>query len=151
MIAPLESLPLAQLPAAPTLQDIQHLEAAMKLQPGQIELVTIHHFADGVYGREIHIPAGAKLVGKMHKTAHINIVSQGCIRVWTDQGEKIISAPAIFVAPPGVKRVGEALEDTVWTTLHPNPSGEQDLNKLEQILIIPENNLTGGVPCPGLQ
>lgn len=151
MIAPVDSLPLASLPTCPTLQDIQQLEAAMKLQPGQIELVTIHHFADGVYGREIHIPAGARLVGKMHKTAHINIVSRGCIRVWTDQGEKIIRAPATFVAPPGVKRVGEAIEDTVWTTLHPNPTGSQDLDELEQFLIIPENNLTGGVPCHGLQ
>lgn len=142
---------LVPLPPKPTLADIQQLEAALRDHPGRIEIETTHHFAEGIYAREIFIPAGAKLVGKIHRTAHLNIVSQGAIRVWTEDGEKIIRAPFAFTAKPGTKRVGEALEDTVWTTIHPNAGDEQDLGKLESLLIVPENNLTGGMSCPGLQ
>jgi hypothetical protein len=81
----------------------------------------------------------------------IELETTGSIRVWTEEGEKIIKAPYAFVAPAGTKRVGEALEETVWITRHLNPTNERDLLKLEAILIMPENNLTGGLPCPGLQ
>jgi quercetin dioxygenase-like cupin family protein len=141
----------AWLPRTPSLEDIQQLEAAMKQHPGQIELETTHTFENGFYERQIVIPAGTKLVGKRHRAEHVNRVTKGSIRVWTEEGEKIIKAPYAFVAPAGTKRVGEALEETVWITRHLNPTNERDLLKLEAILIMPENNLTGGLPCPGLQ
>jgi hypothetical protein len=99
----------------------------------QIEMVTIHHFANGLYARELHIPAGTILTGKIHKTEHINIVSKGRIIVWTEAGMKEVSAPFTMVSYPGTKRVGYALEDTIWTTIH--ASNETDLVKLEEELI----------------
>jgi quercetin dioxygenase-like cupin family protein len=99
----------------------------------QIEMVTNHHFAEGLYARELHIPAGTILTGKIHKTEHINIVSKGRIIVWTEAGMKEVSAPFTMVSYPGTKRVGYALEDTIWTTIH--ASNEKDLVKLEEQLI----------------
>lgn len=101
----------------------------------QIELKTTHYFAKGMYAREIFIPKGTCLTGKIHKTEHISIISKGDITVWTDEGMKRVQAPYTIVAKPGMKRVGFAHEDTVWTTFHPNQDNETDLVKLEEVLI----------------
>lgn len=148
---PLEVVAPPPLPGVPTLGQIRELEAVMLQSPLRVEIKTTHHFTPGIYAREIFIPKGVLLTGKMHRTPHLNIVSQGAIEVWTEQGMKLIRAPFAFVAGPGTKRVGLAHEDTVWTTVHPNPADERDLARLEEILIVPENNLTGGSSCPGLQ
>src|SRR5574340_659286 len=36
-----------------------------------------HHFTDGVYAREMHIPAGHVVVGKIHRHEHLNFISKG--------------------------------------------------------------------------
>jgi len=105
------------------------------LDQPQVEIEPTHYFADGIYAREIVIPAGTLLTGKIHRTRHLNIVSKGKIAVVTEDGQKIIEAPCTFVAEAGTKRVGFALEDTVWTTIH--ASQETDLEKLETELIAP--------------
>jgi len=105
------------------------------LEQPQVEIEPTHYFADGIYAREIVIPAGTLLTGKIHRTRHLNIVSKGKIAVVTEDGQKIIEAPCTFVAEAGTKRVGFALEDTVWTTIH--ASQETDLEKLETELIAP--------------
>lgn len=114
--------------------NILALERMMLAEP-QMDLEPIHYFADGIYARELVIPAGTLIVGKIHRTRHLNIVSKGKIAVVTESGEKVISAPCTFVAEAGTKRVGFALEDTVWTTIH--ASKETDLVKLEDELIAP--------------
>jgi hypothetical protein len=98
-----------------------------------VDLETHHHFAPGQYARELHIPQGMLLTGKIHKHAHLNIISKGDITVWTEDGMKRIKAPATIVSKPGMKRVGYAHEDTVWTTIH--ATNETDLVKLEEELI----------------
>jgi hypothetical protein len=98
-----------------------------------VDIKTTHHFAPGVYMREIFIPKGTTLVGKIHKTEHMNILSQGDITVWTDSGMKRLLASTVIKSQPGIKRVGYAHEDSVWITVH--PTEETDLEKLEEILI----------------
>ena len=39
-----------------------------------------HHFAPGAYGREMTLPAGLVVVGKIHKHAHINVISKGACK-----------------------------------------------------------------------
>jgi hypothetical protein len=114
---------------------IDALETAMR-QREQVEIAPTHHFADGIYAREITIPAGTLLTGKIHRTRHLNIVSQGDITVWSPgEPARRIQAPFAFVAEPGTRRVGFAHEDTVWTTIH--ATSETDLEKLEAQLIEP--------------
>lgn len=117
-------------------QKIVQLESEMLKLP-QADIKTTHHFAPGLYAREIFIPAGTTLTGKIHRTDHINCVSQGEITVLTDEGMKRLKAPCTFVASAGTKRAGFAHEDTVWTTYHANPNDERDLDKLEAELISP--------------
>lgn len=104
----------------------------------QVEFETHHHFADGWYARQIVIPAGSVLIGKIHRTRHMNIVQRGLITVATEEGVLTIDAreaPYVFWAEPGTKRAGWAHEETVWTTLH--MTDETDLVKLEAQLIAP--------------
>jgi hypothetical protein len=115
-------------------EKVVRLEDEMRKHP-QIEIETTHHFAPGIYAREVFIPAGSLVTGKIHRTDHINIVSKGDITVLTDEGMKRIKAPFTFVASAGTKRAGYAHEDTVWTTVH--ASNETDLDKLEAELISP--------------
>jgi len=92
-----------------------------------------HHFAPGAYGRQILLPKGVLVVGKIHKHAHLNMVMQGKVTVGTEDGIKHIEAPAVFVSSPGTKRVVFAHEDTIWVTVHVTES--RDLDEIENQII----------------
>lgn len=82
-----------------------------------VNIEPVHHHCNGVYIREIHIPAGTALVGEIHLTDQLNVVSKGSIRVATEDGVRTITAPSTFISPAGTKRAGFALEDTVWSVV----------------------------------
>lgn len=92
-----------------------------------------HHFAPGAYGREIFLPSGAVVVGKIHKHAHINVLSKGHVSVMTQDGPEEFKAPRTWVSSPGTKRVVFVHSDAVWTTIH--PTNETDLEKVEDFVI----------------
>lgn len=93
-----------------------------------------HHFAPGAYGREMTLPAGIVVVGKIHKHAHINVISKGRVQVFTEQdGVLELAAPCTFVSSPGTKRVVHVLEETVWTTVH--VTDKTDLAEIEREVI----------------
>jgi hypothetical protein len=93
-----------------------------------------HHFAPGSYGREMTLPAGLVVVGKIHKHAHINVISKGRVQVFTEQeGVLELAAPCTFVSSPGTKRVVYVLEETVWTTVH--VTDKTDLAEIEREVI----------------
>lgn len=134
----------ALLPNVPTRDQINAAERALAQHPGRIpvaDLKVVHHFAPGVYARELTIPAGVMLTGKIHKTEHLNVVSAGDITVWTEDGMKRVQAPYTFVSKPGTKRIGLAHSDTVWTTIH--VTHETDLDRIEAEVIEPSDNLLG--------
>lgn len=86
-----------------------------------IDLPLKHHFAPGSYGREIFIPGGSTVIGKIHKHGHLNIISRGHGVVATEFERVEYDArtsPVTFVSLPGTKRAVVALSDTVWTTFH---------------------------------
>lgn len=92
-----------------------------------------HYFAPGLYVREMFIPAGTAIVGKIHKHAHFNDISMGRIRVSTEFGFDIFEAPYRFVSIEGTKRAVYAETDVIWTTYH--PTTETDLEKIEDQVI----------------
>lgn len=97
------------------------------------DLKTYHHFGHQIYGRELHIPAGTALTGKIHRYSCINVVTEGTIAVATEEGEHIVEAPAVFVSPPGIKRAGYAITDTVWITFHHSEQTDPELVEEEVI------------------
>jgi hypothetical protein len=97
-----------------------------------------HLLAPGVYAREIHLAAGTLVVGRVHRHRHLNIISQGRITCYTEFGLETLEAPASFVSEPGTKRVVLTHEDAIWTTIHPNPTDETDVSKLEEMFTAAE-------------
>lgn len=95
-----------------------------------------HYFAPGLYARQMLIKAGVRIVGKIHKHAHINVISKGKIWVFTEFGADLYDAsqyPITFVSEAGTKRAVCAETDTVWTTFH--VTEETDLEKIEDCVI----------------
>lgn len=73
---------------------------------------------DGMYYRALTIPAGVCLTGKVHHDDHICILEQGDLSVMTDDGMKRLQAPARFKARAGLKKIGYAHSDVVFSTIH---------------------------------
>jgi hypothetical protein len=96
------------------------------------ELPLAHHICNGVYARELFIPAGTLLTGKIHKTKHISIIQQGDISVMTEEGMKRIQGPAVIQSESGMKRAGYAHTDTIWITIH--PTHLTDISEIEDSL-----------------
>lgn len=131
----------------PTNQDIKDFQEIVTTFP-QVELDVRNHHSEGQYVREMRIPKGAYIVGKEHKTRHLNILTTGHMIVWSVHGRLDLCAnkgPVIYESPAGVKKVGFALEDSVWLTVHPTDETDQDrlefefIKSEEQSLLFPEN------------
>lgn len=112
-------------PPVPNVEDVNldMLEDALvEAFPGlDLEELITHRFADGVYAREMLIPAGVMVVSMTHKTECVSTCSKGAIWVWTagtGEGFRLIEAPFTAVTPPGTRRVGIAEVDTIWSTYH---------------------------------
>lgn len=92
------------------------IEAEM-LKHEQIDIPIRHYFSPGVYAREITIPAGTLLTGRIHKFEQLNILSGGEISVSTEDGMQRVAAPFTVVSPPGTKRIAYAHTECTWTTI----------------------------------
>lgn len=99
------------------------------LRHPQVELRVEHYFSPGVYARELHIPKGTILTGRVHKFENMNILSQGEMSVMTERGMQRVKAPFTVISPPGTKRIAYAHEDCVWTTIL--GTDELDSEKIE--------------------
>ncbi len=131
------------LPALPEGINLASREGIMAMEhalcavfePGENEDVfpLTHRFADNVYAREILLPAGTIVIGKIHRYGHLNIITKGHVSVLTEDGVEELRAPLTFISKPGTKRVVYAHEDTVWTTIH--GTRHTDVKKVEDDII----------------
>ncbi|MCK5600592.1 hypothetical protein KAR91_01915 [Candidatus Pacearchaeota archaeon] len=92
-----------------------------------------HHFAPGTYAREMFLPANHTIIGKIHKHAHINIISKGKVMVYTEEGPVEKVGPCTFTSLAGTKRAVFVVEDTIWTTIH--VTDKTDLDEIEEEII----------------
>jgi hypothetical protein len=111
---------------------IMELESCL-MQFEQLPFEPKHWFSKGLYARELFLPKGMLIIGKIHKTSHLNIISCGDVTVVTEDGIERFVAPHTMISKVGVKRVVFANEDSIWTTLH--PTDETDLEKIEADII----------------
>jgi len=90
------------------------------------------------YAREMFIPKGTLIIGKIHRHQHLNFISKGRVKVVTEFGTKYLEAPCTFVSEVGLKRAVYAEEDTIWTTVHlTKHSSEEELGEIEKEVISP--------------
>jgi hypothetical protein len=135
---------VAELPQEEIREEIFKLQTALCGSSDQTDLSYFpvrHVFAPGCYAREMTIPEGQVIIGKIHKHEHVNVISMGRVQVLSEFGMEYREAPCTFVSQPGIKRVVYALETTVWTTIH--ITDETDLDKIEAEIIAPDYKSLG--------
>ena len=99
-------------------------------------------FTDGLYAREMSVPADSWITSKIHKTEFIFVVSKGKLIVSMDNGEEVeIEAPYTGISKPYSRRVAYVVEDCVWTTFHTNPDNETEEQIEERIIEKHDNEL----------
>ena len=124
---------------------LKDLIAIGALKSAEAGLKLTHHFTSmnekygcGLYARELFIPKGSLLIGKIHKQHHLNIVLKGKVSVVTEAGKQYFEAPCIFDTPPGGQKACYAEEDTIWVNIHLTEHlGEDKLEAIEAEVIAP--------------
>lgn len=113
------------------------LEDSMRKLDGQVDIASMdvrHYITNtGLYAREMVIPKGTAITGRIKKHEHISVLSAGFVTEITEAGIQHIRAPYTMVSKPGTKRLVLAHETTVWVTIH--ATTETDLTKIEDELI----------------
>ncbi|MFZ2405047.1 MAG: hypothetical protein WAW41_07915 [Methylobacter sp.] len=113
---------------------VQAVEDVIKQFP-QVDIETRHYFAGGVYEREILVPAGTMITGKIHLTEHLAKLVSGTLRIWSEHDQGVFTGPVTFVSQPGAKRVGYAETDVVFSTFHA-VGDKTDIEEIEQALVV---------------
>lgn len=127
--------------------DIQRAQEAILSMP-QIENNPKHYFGGGMYARELFMPKGSAVIGKIHNKEHLVIISYGEVIVTTDDGTEHLKGPCTFVGKPGSKRALYMIEDTLWTAIHTTDA--QTVEDAEAHLVSDDYEqylLTGGNQC----
>jgi hypothetical protein len=124
---------------------VMHLQEMLNKVP-QVDCPIKHYFAPGVFAREITIPKGTCLVGAIHKTDNLAILSSGRLLIVVDTGTMEMSAPYVINVKAGQKNAAVALENSTWTNFFPNPDNETDIDVLVEKYSESKNNeLLGGI------
>lgn len=126
---------------APSRDAIVRLQEALAALP-QAETEVEHFFADGMYGRRCFIPADTVVTGKIHRHEHFVVLIKGSATINTDRGMERVTAPHVWVSPPGAKRALYTHEDCEFFTTHLNHDNGRDLERIEADVIEPEGLLT---------
>jgi hypothetical protein len=111
---------------------VELIEYASLKQLTQMQMPPFrHYFCDDVYVKEMIIPAGTLMTGKIHNTEHISIMTRGDVSVMTGDTKERLRGFSIFKSPIGVKRVGYFHQETQWINVH-NANGITDLDEMEE-------------------
>ena len=96
---------------------IKALQSALGKLP-QLEPPTFHHFCNGLYIREMHLPSGGCFVGRLYREPGYFQLIKGTMSNVTPFDHGLITAPYLSVIKPGSKRAGYAHTDCIILTIH---------------------------------
>jgi len=78
------------------------------------------------------------LTSMVHKTQHPFVISQGSVKVTSDnEGSVIYEAPFTGITEPNTRRALHALTDVIWTTFH--VTNETDVAKIGEEILEPKD------------
>lgn len=123
-----------------SIKDVGNTIKYLKSLP-QLNIPVDHIFAGDIYIRQITIPKDSFLVGKLHRYKTADIMLTGKMLLYNGFGEvpSEIEAPLIFETPARKRKIGYALEETVWMNCFPTTI--TDIKELEKQLYINEGDL----------
>jgi quercetin dioxygenase-like cupin family protein len=97
------------------IQEIKRLSADLPM----VVMPTQHFLVDGMYARQIMIPAGTAFVGRRHKKFHYFLVLRGGAWVTGEDDKPHNLQPGmLLMCAPGSQRVGVTYADTIFVTVH---------------------------------
>ena len=123
------------------MNSLVEIERAIKSYE-QLDIKVEHMFSRDMYIRQAFIPKDSIIVGKRHREETLNILLKGKMIIHDGNTSIEVEAPFMAVSKPFTKKVGVALEDSIWCNVHVTKL--KDLEKIEKEVIIPEeeyNNL----------
>lgn len=98
-----------------------------------IDLQIQHHFSEGMYARQMVLPAGHFAVTHAHQYDHLSILASGEVTVEVDGVECSYRAPAVITILAGQHHRIKAQSDAVWFCIH--ATDETDTSRLDDVLI----------------
>lgn len=112
---------------------LQHL---MESLPEKIENTNpFEMLSDGIYFREITVPANTIAIGATHKSEHLFMVIRGRAKIITNDENIIVNAGYITKAKPFTKRIAITFQETVFVNVHSNKDNITDLYQLRKLLV----------------
>lgn len=93
----------------------------------------VHHFADGLYAKQVHIPANHVVGQHAHNYSHLSVLAQGKVLIEVDDEQYTYTAPACFEIPANKKHRVFAITDAVWFCIH--ATSETDVDKIDEVLV----------------
>lgn len=97
---------------------------------------TVHHFSDGLYAKEMHVPKDFIIQKHTHSFNHLSILAKGKVVVLKGEETIVIEAPSCLEIEKEVIHGIRALTDCVWFCIH--ATDEKDINKVDEVLISKE-------------
>jgi hypothetical protein len=125
---------LTQFDNLAPMEQIQILENLLLLEP-QMEYELKHHFAGGIYEREMVVPAGFWFTGKIHLTEHLCKLNSGTMTIYSEHERGTYTGPCTFASKPGVKRLGFSHTECSFSNFH-IVGEERDLETIEKMLVV---------------
>lgn len=117
---------------APLLQCVQRSIESIGMSI-DFDPCVVHHFAAGVYAKQMTLPANHFAVKHSHSYDHISILAKGHVSVDVGGVVDEYRAPACITIKAGNKHRIVAHEDSVWFCIHATDETDQD--KVDQVLI----------------
>ena len=102
------------LPA--TRDSIIELEDKIRTELAPANMPVRHLFSGNIYARELFIPKGTVLTGRMYLVDHIDMMVYGDLTISSEDGTKRVSGYCVLPSVKGKKRAAYAHEDTLWIT-----------------------------------
>lgn len=122
------------------LSPLYKIEKDLSIQP-QVSIPVRHAINGGIYEREIDIPKGTALTGKIHLTDHLSKLVKGTLIISTEDASGNVTGPFVYTGPmtfkgkKGEKRFGIAVDDCIFSCTH--WVGEMtDIEQIENMLVV---------------
>lgn len=98
-----------------------------------IDLGIKHHFSDGLYAKEMHLPAGHFALTHKHTYDHVSLLYRGVAKVKVDNVQKEYAAPAFIMIKAGKEHEILAVSEVTWFCVH--ETDEVDVEKIDKVVI----------------
>jgi quercetin dioxygenase-like cupin family protein len=86
-----------------------------------------HHFAHGMYAKEVRMPANTSLISHKHNFDHLSVLASGSVLLECDGVARTINGPQCITIAAHKKHAVTAITDAVWYCVHPTNETDETI------------------------